>query len=157
MWPNPQESADMVTFTEENLIRKLNFLCSVLNRKVANSKNLKKKTNLISFYFFMFGKKRDFLGIFCKTIYEDHIKWTIPSLNFSFVDKRMKIPNVFVWTREHYCMSNYDSLKLGAFEDKFTPIRKWRENSICDNFVSIKALSKKFDTWKHSCISCLKN
>ena len=157
MWPNPQESADMVTFTEENLIRKLNFLCSVLNRKVANSKNLKKKTNLISFYFFMFGKKRDFLGIFCKTIYEDHIKWTIPSLNFSFVDKRLKIPNPFVWTREHYCMLNYDSLKLGAFKDKIIPIGKWRENSIGDNFFSIKALSKKFGTWKHSCISYLKN
>ena len=28
MWPNPQESADLVTFTEEILNRKLHFLCS---------------------------------------------------------------------------------------------------------------------------------
>ena len=28
MWPNPQETADLVTFTEEILNRKLQFLCS---------------------------------------------------------------------------------------------------------------------------------
>ena len=30
MWPNPQLPADFVTFTEEILIGKLHFLCSVL-------------------------------------------------------------------------------------------------------------------------------
>ena len=29
MWPNPQETADCVTFTEEILNGKLHFLCSV--------------------------------------------------------------------------------------------------------------------------------
>ena len=29
MWPNPQESADLVSFTEEILNGKLRFLCSV--------------------------------------------------------------------------------------------------------------------------------
>ena len=29
MWPNPQETADLVTFTEEILNRKLSFFCSV--------------------------------------------------------------------------------------------------------------------------------
>ena len=29
MWPNPQESADLVTFTEEILNKKLQFLRSV--------------------------------------------------------------------------------------------------------------------------------
>ena len=28
MWPNPQETAGLVTFTEEILNRKLHFLCS---------------------------------------------------------------------------------------------------------------------------------
>ena len=28
MWPNPQEPADLVTFTEEILNEKLHFLCS---------------------------------------------------------------------------------------------------------------------------------
>ena len=28
MWPNPKGTADLVTFTEEILNRKLNFLCS---------------------------------------------------------------------------------------------------------------------------------
>ena len=28
MWPNPQETADLVTFTEEILNKKLHFLCS---------------------------------------------------------------------------------------------------------------------------------
>ena len=30
MWPNPQETADLVTFTEEILNEKLHFLCSVM-------------------------------------------------------------------------------------------------------------------------------
>ena len=30
MWPNPQETADLVTFTEEILNGKLHFLCSFL-------------------------------------------------------------------------------------------------------------------------------
>ena len=54
-------------------------------------------------------------------------------------------------------MLNYDSLKLGAFKDKIIPIGKWRENSIGDNFYSMKDLSKKIGTWKHSYISYLKN
>ena len=29
MWPNPQETADLVMFTEEILNGKLHFLCSV--------------------------------------------------------------------------------------------------------------------------------
>ena len=29
MWPNPPETADLVTFTEEILIGKFHFLCSV--------------------------------------------------------------------------------------------------------------------------------
>ena len=29
MWPNPQSTADLVTFTEEILNGKLHFLCSV--------------------------------------------------------------------------------------------------------------------------------
>ena len=31
MWPNPQETADLVTFTEEILNGKLYFLCGVQN------------------------------------------------------------------------------------------------------------------------------
>ena len=31
MWPNPHFPADLVTFTEEILNRKLHFLCSVLS------------------------------------------------------------------------------------------------------------------------------
>ena len=45
-------------------------------------------------WFFYVWQKRDFLDILCNTIYEDNITWTIPSLNFSFVDKRLKIPNL---------------------------------------------------------------
>ena len=30
MWPNPQETADLVTFTKEILIGKLQFLCSAI-------------------------------------------------------------------------------------------------------------------------------
>ena len=31
MWPNPQETADLITFTEEIFNGKLHFLCTVLN------------------------------------------------------------------------------------------------------------------------------
>ena len=37
MWPNPQETADLVTFTEEILNGKLHFLCS-------DTSKIKKKT-----------------------------------------------------------------------------------------------------------------
>ena len=33
MWPNPQETEDLVTFTEEMLNGKLHFLCSVNDNK----------------------------------------------------------------------------------------------------------------------------
>ena len=36
MWPNPQETADLVTFTEEILNGKLHFLCSVNKNKFMN-------------------------------------------------------------------------------------------------------------------------
>ena len=38
MWPNPQESADLVTFTEETLNAKLQFLCSVSIRGLYGNK-----------------------------------------------------------------------------------------------------------------------
>ena len=31
MWPNPQETADMLTFSEEIFNRRLHFLCSAIN------------------------------------------------------------------------------------------------------------------------------
>ena len=34
MWPNPQETADLVTFTEKILNGKLHFLCSVHSPKL---------------------------------------------------------------------------------------------------------------------------
>ena len=33
MWPNPQETVDLVTFTEEIINGKLHFLCSVFERE----------------------------------------------------------------------------------------------------------------------------
>ena len=36
MWPNPQKTADLITFTEEILNGKLHFLCSVKSRRVSN-------------------------------------------------------------------------------------------------------------------------
>ena len=34
MWPNPPETADLVTFTEEILNGKLHFLCNVSNQVI---------------------------------------------------------------------------------------------------------------------------
>ena len=37
MWPNPQETADLITFTEEIFNVKLHFWCSEIWVKVQNS------------------------------------------------------------------------------------------------------------------------
>ena len=113
------------------------------------------KLNICVVVFFYICQKRDFLDIFSKSIYEENMAWTIPSLNFSFVDKRLKIPNTLIW--EHCCMLNYDSLKLRAFKDKFIPIGKWRENfPLAITFILLKLFLKNlvpgnihiFPIWK---------
>ena len=40
MWPNHQETADLVTFTEEILKGKLHFLCGDRNENIENLKQL---------------------------------------------------------------------------------------------------------------------
>ena len=47
MWPNPQETADLITFTEEILNGKLHFLCSVHYEKILDF--LKPSPNLPSY------------------------------------------------------------------------------------------------------------
>ena len=45
MCPNPQITADLVTFTEETLDRKLNFMRNVGKEKINNSESLKSAGN----------------------------------------------------------------------------------------------------------------
>ena len=50
MWPNPQETADLVTSTEEILNWQLHFLCSVLRDReidLANSLNIYRKLDWV--------------------------------------------------------------------------------------------------------------
>ena len=64
MWPNSQETADLVTFTEEILNGKLHFLCSVEERK-RKPKNEKNPNNNKKYYFtfpFLYGKLYILLG-----------------------------------------------------------------------------------------------
>ena len=35
MWPNPQETAELITFTEDILNGKLHFLCSAFDEGIA--------------------------------------------------------------------------------------------------------------------------
>ena len=46
MWPNPQLSLDLVTFTEKILYGKLHFLCSDINKWV-HSKKTNSKINIL--------------------------------------------------------------------------------------------------------------
>ena len=55
MWPNPQFSADLVTFTGEILNGKLLFLCDVIESKIVVMK-LAHFTEVV-FAFFHFHKK----------------------------------------------------------------------------------------------------
>ena len=49
MWPNPQENADLVTFTEEIVNGKLYFLC-----RVSTYENFSEK---VTYMFISWGKK----------------------------------------------------------------------------------------------------
>ena len=40
MWPDPQETADFVIFTEEILNGKLHFLCSVKNIEIEGNNDM---------------------------------------------------------------------------------------------------------------------
>ena len=64
MWPNPHETADLVTFTEEILNGKLHFLCNVEKRR-RKPKNEKNPNNNNKYYFtfpFLYGKFYILLG-----------------------------------------------------------------------------------------------
>ena len=45
MWPNHQETVNLVTFTEEILNGKLHFLCSVNSRKHVGTSNMDQAAN----------------------------------------------------------------------------------------------------------------
>ena len=59
MWPNPQETADLVTFTDEILNEKLHFLCS---GKVLSSRllNVFVKISFMSKYYTGYSLQKDF-------------------------------------------------------------------------------------------------
>ena len=59
MWPNPQKTADLVTFTEEILNGELHFLCSVTYMEIT-SKIL--KTSMIEIYGNRFFRKKILAG-----------------------------------------------------------------------------------------------
>ena len=48
MWPNTQFPADLITFAEEILNGKFNFLCSVLNHVIKNIAILIEKIKIIA-------------------------------------------------------------------------------------------------------------
>ena len=50
MWPNPQETADLVTFTEEILNEKLHLLCSVISCLSRNLFGKNSKINYLCFH-----------------------------------------------------------------------------------------------------------
>ena len=62
MWPNPQETEDLVTFTEEILNGKLHFLCSVTKVNQNRVEELLHITQV---------KQKDnaFMVLFCLRIY----------------------------------------------------------------------------------------
>ena len=56
MLPNPQETADLVTFTEEILNGKLHFLCSARYTEETTNKFIKKHMIMFMFVYFMLRK-----------------------------------------------------------------------------------------------------
>ena len=62
MWPNPQISADLVTFTEETLNRKLHFLCNGILLFLYVSKQILRKIYGYVTQEFLGLRKRNFQG-----------------------------------------------------------------------------------------------
>ena len=83
MWPNPQEIADLVTFTAEILDGKLLFLCSEISKtlyhtsfKRVHSYLHNPQSDINQFKFYEFYKLR-----FYHTFYCDRASWVIAELS----------------------------------------------------------------------------
>ena len=63
MSPNPQETADLVTFTEEILNRKLHFFCSEMNLRLTPNMDTI-LTSFFSNYFWSLGPRTDICANF---------------------------------------------------------------------------------------------
>ena len=85
MWPNPQFPADLVTFTEKILHRKLHFLCSVVCKsEVLQSASTDEDTAWTS----VIVSVRMFFKIL-KSPYLETIPYFSEILNFKFLMKNL--------------------------------------------------------------------
>ena len=68
MWPNPKETADLVTFTEEILNGKLHFLCGVIVKAMFN-KWIKSKKIIICSKHIISMKRQSELGVLTEALF----------------------------------------------------------------------------------------
>ena len=122
MWPNPQETVDLVTFTEEILNEKLHFLCSVRIYKQINfpfSDCFKKHLQI---YF----RKQPFRGILLKRYSENaqqiYKRTPMPKCNFNKVALQLYWNHTSAWMF---------SCKFSAyFQNTFSQEHHWMPASV---------------------------
>ena len=86
MWPNPQETADLVTFTEEILNEKLHFVCrdrKPLNKRPKGSLDLRNSLKREPFQIFLY---MTLLWRKSRTYYQFVQSWSL-SFNVRFENK----------------------------------------------------------------------
>ena len=82
MWPNPQETEDLVTFAEEILSRKINFLCSAIDDFLASFESAFCMKTVTSRLFKIYLKRRENHTVsFVPRLAEYQYKWIIENSN----------------------------------------------------------------------------
>ena len=127
MWPNPQETADLVTLTEEILNGKLHFLCRVQSWNMQNIAMFKTHTYSESSQRFKtecFAKIVKLYNYFSKALYLRSLTgfWIWPSLNkYSITSESYHIQNPGISTIIHkYLRQNLVFMWDSALREKFS-------------------------------------
>ena len=105
MWPNPQFSADLVTFTEEILNEKFHFLCSSIcdldlyRAQKTRTGSLKKACWMMSQKFCKFSEK-GLLGIYLTTagvVEYDSIQKVFMDVSMSSYIENLQLTSSVTW------------------------------------------------------------
>ena len=124
MWPNSQETADLVTFTEEILNGKLQFLCSVRTCAtcVANFLRFSWVIDLSTFAKLVFPRsniqKQPFRGVLEKRCSENMLqiyrRAPMPKYDFNKVALQLYWNHKATLLKSHFDMDNHTSEHLSS-------------------------------------------
>ena len=100
MWPNPQDTADLVTFTEEIINRKLHFLCSL-------HKTLMYQPRSLTPWLRLKRRKLNVLGVFWTSYVRSSYVLYAEGTGFSYMFRsHFHCTGNFYWQRKNYDAKN---------------------------------------------------